>query len=87
MATDLDILVSPKQARTKQIDLASLKQNFQKVDIQASTQCSSSCPICRREGSSGTCGLEVGHTQEHLCTRNSSHRWSENVIPGVPGPH
>ncbi len=87
MATD--ILVSQIQTKTKQygVGLTPQKQISQKVDFQAASQCSTPCPICQREGHSGACGLDAGHTQEHQCNRDSSHRWSSSFSTDVPGPH
>jgi len=87
MATDIEILVSRRQTKTKQseVDLTLLKQIFQKVDLQGATQCGLSCPICKSEGQSGACGLNAGHAGDHVCNRVSSHVWSGSS-PDVPGP-
>jgi hypothetical protein len=89
MATDIDILVSQIQTKTKQweIGLTPQKQITQIVYFQVASQCSAPCPICQSEGQSGACGLPVGHTGLHVCNRVSSHTWSSSVSPDVPGPH
>ena len=83
MATD--ILISQIQTKTKQWEVGLTPQK-QKVDFQVASQCSAPCPICRSEGQSGACGLNVGHTGLHVCNRVSSHTWSSSVSPDVPGP-
>jgi hypothetical protein len=87
MATDIDILVSQRQTKTKrgEVGLTPL-QNFQKVDFQGATQCGLSCPICKSEGQIGACGLNAGHAGDHVCNRVSSHVWS-GLSTDVPGPH
>ena len=84
-----DILISPEQNVTKQpvAGLTPQKLIFQRVVSQSATLCSELCPICQKEGQTGTCGLNLGHTQEHQCNRNSSHRWTSSETPDVPGPH
>jgi hypothetical protein len=83
MATD--ILISQIQTKTKQWEVGLTPQK-QKVDFQVASQCSAPCPICRSEGQSGACGLNVGHTGLHVCNRVSSHTWSSSISPDVPGP-
>jgi hypothetical protein len=89
MATDIDILVSQRQTKTKQgeVGLIPLKQIFQKVDFQGATQCNLSCPICQSERQSGACALNAGHAGQHVCNRVSSHIWSGSTPTDVPGPH
>jgi hypothetical protein len=88
MATDIDILVSELQTKTKQpeVVLTPLKPVFQTVDFQGASQCGLSCPICLSERQSGACGLNAGHTGNHVCNRVSTHVWSGSGTD-VPGPH
>ena len=89
MATDVDILVSQRQTKTKQYEagLTPQKQISQKEVPQSASQCDAPCPLCQKEGNSGNCMLHVGHTQQHQCNRVSSHQWSGSGGPEVPGPH
>ena len=85
MATDMDILVSQIQTKTKQGEVGLTPQK-QKVDFQVASLCSAPCPTCRSEGQSGACGLNVGHSGLHVCNRVSSHTWSGVASPEIPGP-
>ena len=60
-----------------------LKQPVQSDVIQNNGVCGSQCTICQQPGG-GTCSLNTGHTTEHQCNVNSSHRWTGDIIPG---PH
>jgi len=88
MATDIDIIESLRQTKTKpgEVGFTPLKPIFQKVDLQGDTLCGVSCPICISEGQSGACGLNAGHAGDHGCNRVSSHVWG-GTSPDVPGPH
>lgn len=88
MATDIDILVSEIHTKTKQSEvvLTPQKQVFQKVDFLGASQCGISCPTCLSEKQSGACGLNAGHTGDHVCNRVSTHMWSSGSGTDVPGP-
>jgi hypothetical protein len=88
MTTIIDIPVPQRQTKTKQreVSLTPLKQLLQKVDFQGATQCGISCPICKSERQIGACGLNAGHSGNHVCNRVSSHIWSGSSTD-VPGPH
>ncbi len=86
MALDIDFLVSEIQTKQPEVVLTPLKQVFQTVDFQGASQCGISCPICLSERQSGACGLNAGHTGQHVCNRVSTHVWSGSGTD-VPGPH
>ena len=86
MAIDIDILVSQIKTKTKQYEVG-LTPRKQRVDFQVASLCSAPCPICKSEGQSGACGLNVGHTRLHVCNRVSSHTWSGGATPDILGPH
>jgi hypothetical protein len=88
MATDIDILVSQVQTKTKrwEVDLIPRKHISQRVYFQEASLCGLHCPICQSEGASGACGLNAGHTGLHVCNRISTHTWSSGITPKIPGP-
>lgn len=46
------------------------------IPLHAGTTCGAECPTCKKEGARGGCSLDVGHTQNHKCNRDSGHTWS-----------
>jgi hypothetical protein len=88
MATVIDILVPQISIKTKrwEVDLTPLKEISQRVYFQGASQCGVSCPICQNERASGACGLNAGHTGNHVCNRVSTHTWITKETPDIPGP-
>jgi transposase-like protein len=58
-------------------------QDSQAVFSQSIVVCAVTCPICQSSNLHGSCKLERGHTDLHLC--NNNHQWSSSEE--IPGPH
>ena len=84
MASDFDSsLFSEERQMQDNANEMFLEQDSRAAFSQNIVVCAMVCPICQSTKLNGSCKLERGHTELHLC--NNNHQWSTSEE--LPGPH